>query len=130
MSAEDELRALEQRRCAALATGDFAVLEALLAPDYVHVHATGRLEERGSLLSALAGGPPRRTTRSDVRLRVWGDAALMVGGIVTTIAPAGGRPGHRITGVATQTWVRSLGSTWQLAALQVTPTEPIERILS
>ena len=53
----DALLDLERRRCDAIARGDAAALQALLTDDYVHVHMTGKVDDRAGHIQAVAARP-------------------------------------------------------------------------
>jgi ketosteroid isomerase-like protein len=111
-----ELLKLEQERCRAISEQDWPALTALIASPYSHVHATGRTEDRDVYLAGIQGRP-RKTTRGELEVRVYGDAAVMTGPMTNHMeSPAGTT---LMETVATQTWVREHG-TWKLAAIQVT----------
>jgi hypothetical protein len=125
MTTEDQavaevLRALEDQRCRAISRGDLAVLEQLLDEELVHVHATGRFQGKEEYLSSLAGRP-RTTTRGDLAVRVYGDAAVMTGVLVNSF---GDGEGKRATDLyATQVWVRRDGA-WRLVSFAASGQTP------
>lgn len=85
------IRGLEERRCLALKDGDSAGLGALLHPDFVYVHASGRTEDRAEYLNAIA---TESTTYGDfthreLAITMLGDCALM-GGVLSHSKTAGG----------------------------------------
>lgn len=106
---EATLRRLERQRCVAIARGDLVSLRALLAEDYLHTHAGGRVESREQLLAGLEAGGRRTTARGELTVVVDGDTAVLTGPCVTIIQPFEGRPGKKISGTAHQEWVRREG---------------------
>lgn len=83
-----------------------------LAPDYARTTQRGRLETRAQALAAWRAAPSsRRVTPTQLWVRVYGDAAVLTGLLVS---PDGG-PAIRIT----KTFVR-LNGRWALAALHGT----------
>jgi hypothetical protein len=106
---EATLRRLEKQRCAAIARGDVVSLRAILAEDYRHTHASGRVDDREQLLAALEDGGPRTTARGELTVVVDGDSAVIEGPCVTVIQPFEGRSGKRISGPARQDWERRDG---------------------
>lgn len=77
-SIEDQLNALEQRRLAALSERDAAVLQSILADDYIHVHGTGRLDDRASFIQGILDRP-RKSARGPLAFQVYGELAVMRG---------------------------------------------------
>lgn len=124
---EVALRRLERRRCAAIAHGDMVGLRAILAEDYRHTHAGGRVENREQLLAALAGGGPRTTARGELTVVVDGDRAVMEGGCVTVIQPFEGRPGKKISGTSRQDWARR-GGEWLLTSFRYEEVDAVVNV--
>lgn len=74
MSSSDDLEALyrlEARRIAAGAAGDVEELAAILADDHVHVHGSGRVDTKESLIE-LTRGLRRRTEPRRPQVRLYG----------------------------------------------------------
>ena len=69
---------LEQRRCAAIAAADASALRGLLTEDYVHVHATGKIDDLEGHIDAVTSRP-RVPERRGMTVRQYGDAAVLVG---------------------------------------------------
>ena len=109
-----DLRALEMERCLAITELDLPVLEKILADDLTHTHITGRTEGKLEYLAGLSSRP-RKTTRGDLRVRVYGDAAIMTGALINEFPAAEGNPPAAQEIQALQAWVRS-GGTWQMVA--------------
>ena len=72
------IRDLETRRCALISEGDLVGLAELLSDDYLHVHATGRLDGKADAIASF-GRAPRRCWRRDLTVRLMGDTAVVVG---------------------------------------------------
>lgn len=70
--------ALEGRRCDLISQGDIGGLAELLTDDYVHVHASGRVDDKAAALKSFAA-VPRRCSRSELAVRLMGDVAVVVG---------------------------------------------------
>jgi len=131
MSDEGELLALEQRRCAAIGAGDIATLEGLLSADYIHVHMTAAVEYRAGHLQAIAKRP-RTTTRGEIRVRVYGDLAVLTGELTNHMAVPGQEPrapdgeaaalrgGASRRAYCHQVAIRADGA-WRFASIQLTP---------
>jgi phosphoserine phosphatase len=56
---DGQLQALEQRRLAALKDRDAAALQSVLADDYVHIHSTGRVDDRAAFIKGTLERPRR-----------------------------------------------------------------------
>jgi hypothetical protein len=110
-----ELERLEQARCAAISQGDWDALADLLLDDYSHTHSTGVVQDKATYLEHVRGRP-RTTTRPGVRVRLYGDAAIMNGRQINTFAEADRPP---VENEVLQVWVRRDGG-WKLAAFQST----------
>lgn len=69
---------LEQRRCAAINSGDGDALRETLSEDYAHIHAMGYLDDReGFIAGALAS--PRIVERGSIAVRFYGQVAILIG---------------------------------------------------
>ena len=75
---EDAVLLLESRRCDAISKGDLAALREILAPDYLHVHANGRIDDLATYFEALEARP-RRVERGQLVIRCYPGAAILVG---------------------------------------------------
>jgi ketosteroid isomerase-like protein len=116
----EELLALEAQRCRAISAGDLAALGGLLHDDLVHVHATGRAQDKQEYLSSL-GGKPRTTTRRDLAVRVYGGTAVMTGVLLNAFGQGADRQVSEA--YATQVWVASNGG-WRLASFAASGPVP------
>ena len=112
----EELLRLEQERCRAISNRDWATLEGLIVDDYTHTHATGRIEDKATYLEGVKSRP-RKTTRGALKVRVYGDSAIITGPMTNHLESSSGTT--LMETVATETWVRH-GGGWKLAAFQVT----------
>jgi ketosteroid isomerase-like protein len=74
----DNLLALEKRRCEAIAAGDAETLTAMLAEDYIHIHLNGFEDTRTGHVQRVVKSP-RRFERGEVKVRVFGDVAVLNG---------------------------------------------------
>jgi Domain of unknown function (DUF4440) len=109
-----DLIALENERCRAISELDIPALEKILAEDLTHTHITGQTEDKATYLAGLSGRP-RKTTRGDLSVRRYGDAAVMTGALINEFPGDGVRPQARSEIQALQVWVRSVGR-WQMVA--------------
>ncbi len=110
-----ELQRLEQARCDAISRGDWDALAGLLLDDYSHTHSTGVVQDKATYLEFVQGHP-RVTSRPDVRVRVYGDTAVMNGRLVNTFADSSRPP---VQNEVIQVWVR-MPDGWKMAAYQST----------
>lgn len=78
---EQALKDLETRWTEALAKGDSATLDSILAAGYVETDETGNLNERQALFNALKSGDLKfdSCTVADMQVHVYGDAAVVTG---------------------------------------------------
>jgi ketosteroid isomerase-like protein len=116
--AHDELRDLELRRCAAISSGDVDALTKLLSDDYVHVHMTGRVDDRAGHVGAVSSRP-RRTTRGDLTIRTWDDLAVITGELTNHMTTPEGEA-REVHACCHQVAVRTDGS-WRFVSIQLTP---------
>jgi hypothetical protein len=113
-----ELRRLEQERCRAISQGDWDALGKLLRDDYSHSHSTGVVQDKATYLQFISGRP-RTTTRPEVRVRVYGNTAIMNGRQINTFADANR---GAVENEVIQVWVNEHGE-WRMAAFQSTRAE-------
>jgi ketosteroid isomerase-like protein len=109
---------LERRRCAAIGAGDLAALADVLADDYIHVMGTGTIKDKASYIETIRNGP-RTPERGDLRVRLYGDTAVVTGPLLNRIGAAG-QPTRIIDTVVTQVAVKS-GGRWRFVSFQITP---------
>jgi len=118
---EAEILAVEQRRQDALVAGDLDALSEIYDDSLIHVHAPGLVHTKQLLLEHVA---VRRAyieiTRQDLLVRVFGDTAVVTGGIVNRMRAPGG--GERIVdGVVTQVLHHEEDGQWRFVSFQMTP---------
>lgn len=82
--ARDELLALEHARLEALDQQDVAAVGALMDPELIHIHATGRVDDLDAFLAGLRS-LPRKTRRISLTIRIYGDTAVLTGEVVTAV---------------------------------------------
>lgn len=91
MVPEDETNAviaLERGRCEAIGSGDLDALADVLADDYLHVLAPGKVVDKGEYVEMIRKGP-RKPERGELRVRVYGAAAVVTGPLDNHIGAAG-----------------------------------------
>jgi ketosteroid isomerase-like protein len=107
---EQELLALEQRRGEALVRRDAAALEALFTDDLVHIHSTGNVMNKAELLHyVLRVLQFLSVTRSDLKVRQYGDVAVMTGRMKNSMQRADKPEVIWADAWVTQVWARTPG---------------------
>jgi len=112
------LEQLEQERCSAISSGNWDGLANLLLDDYSHTHSTGMVQDKPTYLAHIKGRP-RTTTRPSLRVRVYGNTAIMNGRQTNSFDDPSKPPVHN---EVIQVWIQA-GQTWRLAAFQSTRSE-------
>src|SRR5579871_471661 len=114
---------LEHARCAAITNADIATLELLNSDDLTYTHTGGQTEDRESFLSNIAKYPREITRSDDLRVRLYGDVAVMTGTLHATFpAPDGAEP-IQLDSHALQVWVRD-GESWKQSAFAASAQLP------
>jgi ketosteroid isomerase-like protein len=115
-----EIRAMEDRRYAAMLAADVPALEALLCDDLRYTHSNAVVDTKASLCALLSGGKLRyRAARPVVdEVDVYGDAAIVTGSMELDVTV--GSAERTVKGRYTNVWVRQ-GGQWRFAAWQSTP---------
>lgn len=112
-----EVAELERRRCAALAARDMAALAALFTDDYVHCHASGRIDDRAAMVAHTEANPRTIEPRDPV-IRVWGDAAIITG---ETVNRSVGKDGQvALARMFTTQVARRIDGAWKFVSFQAT----------
>ncbi len=118
MSAEDDVIALETRRGDAIGTGDLEALADVLADDYLHILAPGRTVDKPGYVEMIRNGP-RRPVRGDLKVRVYGDAAVITGDLHNNIGAADAVR-RVIPAVCTQVAVKQADGKWRFTSYILT----------
>ena len=118
----EELLRLEEERCSAVSAGDVDTLGRLLTDDLTHTHVTGRTEDKATYLAAL-GGRPRIPTRRDLKVRIYGETAVMTGTLVNAFPPDDGAARPPMEAQALQVWVKTSDG-WKQAAFVASALPP------
>jgi hypothetical protein len=105
-----EVLAAEHERCRALCDQDWEPLEDLLADELTHTHANGMTEDKATYMQAIRGRP-RKVKRGDIKVRVYGDVAVLTGPLFNEFGD------RTIDMYALQVWRRTQGK-WQQVAFQ------------
>jgi len=91
MSIEQDVLALEEKRCAAMAANDVAALEKLFHDDLIYTHSSAVVDTRASYLATLKSGHTRYHSikGSKEKVRVSGDTALVTGRAIIDVTVKG-----------------------------------------
>lgn len=107
-------------RCHAVVAGDVDYLNVILAPQFRHVHAGGKVEPREVYLAAIASGKTKFTqiVPSELTIDSYGPCTLVFGNIYIGREVDGEAVGR--TSRFVSVWENS-GTSWKLAHWQMTP---------
>lgn len=108
---------LERRRQKAVADGDMAALDAIMADDLVHVHANAMVHDKGAYIAHMAASK-RMVERRGLAVRIYGDIAVLTGENINLIEVPGAAA-RRMSVYATQVAVRRDGI-WRFVSFQAT----------
>ena len=77
----DDIITLENRRIEAMINQDTQALDEILAEDLSYTHSTARVETKAEFISSVTSGRTqyRSMERDDVRVRRYGDTAVVTG---------------------------------------------------
>ncbi|UUC52713.1 nuclear transport factor 2 family protein [Pseudomonas citronellolis] len=116
----EEILRLESERCRALVQRDLQTLAALMDDALVHVHATGKVDDKEQYLEMVARHIDFLSVeRSDMRVRVLGDTAIASGRLEQAIVLRESGEERLMKAYATQVWLRGEGG-WRQCAFQAT----------
>ncbi len=121
---EQDVLAAAARRATALAGQDWAVLEALLHPDFVYTNSQGARLTREQYVEFVRTGPLRWNAQriEDPRVALVGSTAVVTGTVVDDVVVSG--DAHVLRFATTQTYVLVDGA-WSYLAGHTAPTEEI-----
>lgn len=117
---EADIRALEDRRYAAMLAGDVATLTAMCSKELIYTHSQGDRDTFESYLAKVTSGHfvYHKIDHAIDHLILRGDAALVVG-TMTAHVNAAGQDRH-INNACLAVWLRESDG-WKFAAYQPTP---------
>ncbi|MEZ5235999.1 MAG: nuclear transport factor 2 family protein [Acidimicrobiia bacterium] len=115
-----EIRAMEDRRYAAMIAADVAALDELLCDDLQYTHSNAVVDTKQSLCGLLSSGKLAYKAARPVidTVRVFGDSAILTGSMELDVSVGGAE--RTVKGRFTDVWVRD-GGRWRFAAWQSTP---------
>lgn len=123
--AVEDVEVADQRYNRALERSDFATLRDMIADSYVFTDPAGRVSGRDEVIGGITSGRIRITsqTTQDVRINVFGDAAVETG-LLTSVAVRDGRNSGG-TFRFTRVWVKRAGR-WRTVAIQETAPKALQ----
>lgn len=113
-----DVLAAEAARCKATAEADVTALKALLHDDYTHVTGGAGTMDRAQYLDWVVE-TPRRHERRDLRVRRFGDTAVIWGWLDNHMTTKDGG-GRLIEAYVSQVLHRD-GGAWRFVSMQLTP---------
>jgi ketosteroid isomerase-like protein len=118
-SPEDEIRAADARRMAAMVRADVQELGSLLADELTYTHSSGQVETREQLLATISSGKLDYVSMvpSEDQVRVYGNTAVRTGRADVKVR-AGGQE-NVLALRFTEVWVKGEGG-WRLVVWQST----------
>ena len=116
---EQEIIGLEQERLKAFARDDKPAFERLVTDDLTLTHSSGQVANKAEVMAVMRPSTPERPlpalSTEDVKVRVYGDAAVMTGRLVETAGD-----GRRVVVFSfTNTYIKQNGR-WRMSAGQLT----------
>jgi ketosteroid isomerase-like protein len=117
MSAEDEIRQLEERREAAMLAADTDTLAELMHDAITYAHSTGGMDTRQVYLDGVGSGAfnYKALARDDHTIKVQGDVAMSFYHMVADVEIRGNM--RHLDNRVLAVWVRE-GGAWKLLAVQ------------
>lgn len=113
-----ELLKLDQERCKAITDSNWTRYSELMADDLVHIHATGRIENKTQVLEGMKKSPRATYRGGEITVRVYGDTAVMVGSQFNKVGTQ-----QPTESAVTQVWVRRAGN-WKQVSFQASRKAP------
>ena len=121
-----EIDRLEDRWRDAIASGNVAAMDALLAPDYMAITANGTLQSKEEALASMRGGTLhiKSIEISDRKVRFYNNTALVTSRAeITGSSPEGDLAGsYRYTRV----YVRDVSGVWRVVSFEASRIRDVE----
>jgi ketosteroid isomerase-like protein len=119
MTVEQDILALEGRRYAAMTAQDAAALAQLLHDDLVYTHSSAIIDTKQSYVEGVRSGKfrYRKIERSEEKVRVYGDSALVTGRAAIEVEVDGKPKSLKLRYL--NVWVKQAGA-WKMVAWQST----------
>jgi ketosteroid isomerase-like protein len=121
-STRNEVSAVEKARAAAFVNHDIATLDKLLRDDLTYIHASGRIDDKKSLLAAIRSDELHYIswTPKQMNVRVSGDTAVVNGEYAVKVINRKASPDTLDLNIFFLTVYSHAGSGWQQIAWQST----------
>lgn len=116
---EQAIAALEQKWLQSQKTNNPDLLAPLLADNFVDTSSEGKVTDKAGMLAMAKSMKWNSAEYYDVKVRVFGDAAVATGGFKSTGTDASGKP-FTEDERWTDTWVKMSSGQWQCVASQGT----------
>ncbi len=116
---EKQIVELERQRLRAMIDADSDALGSILSDDLTYIHTTTREDSKKSLIESLAGGnlSYKSMDTEDVKVRIYGDAAVVTGSAAIKVSSGGRLLEFSI--LFTDVYAKQDGR-WQMVAWQST----------
>lgn len=124
-SEEEQVRRAMAENQAAILHKDAATLSREYGDDYMRIGNTGTIQSKAEAIKALVGSDWTVThhEQSDIKIRLYGDAAVVTG-LSTFTGAHKGQPPQTHKERYTQVWVKRNGR-WEMTLQQRTSIEPV-----
>jgi len=121
-STEQAVAALEQRWLKSQQTNNPALIGPLLADKFVETGSNGKVMNKTQAMEMARSTTYTSAEYEDVKVTMFGDAAIATGGFIGKGTDASGKPfeAHERW---TDTWVKMKDGLWQCVATQSTPVK-------
>ena len=119
-AAIQEVTRLEDQRCQALVTNDFATMQTLFSDDLMYTHSSAKVDTKASYIESMRSGQVKykKMDREDVSMHVHGDAVFITGKARITVQVQGEE--KLINARYSNVWVKT-NKGWQFALWHATP---------
>lgn len=120
-SAEEQVSTCFSRYGHAHIEVDIPALEALLADDYQHFHASGRIDDKRTLIARLRSGAIKHVKKesSFVKIKIYGSTAILSGRGRHTVVIDGNT--KVVENLFTTVWVKSTADAWEITSWTAAP---------
>lgn len=124
VAVEEEVIQAKKQLVQAMAQCDRKGLEQLMTAERINISTGGQVRERDEWLTSFATTckPYKPATLEELRVKVYGDTAILVGRITFNGTSGGAPPPSRFSSV----WIKRAGR-WQEASMHVTPIQAKEK---
>ncbi len=119
---EQAVAALEQQWLQSQKTNNVSLLVPLLADNFVDTSSEGKVSGKAEALATAKSMKWTSAEYNDVKVSVFGDAAIATGGFKGKRTDASGKP-LNVDERWTDTWVKMPNGQWQCVATQATPVK-------